>query len=150
MVFLILLTEHMVTLIFTLTGTLNRIRVKISVGNIGIFDIKRAFCANKSFKSSICSGDLEFKSRLAHQRDSRKAVSFFVSRSWPKPLPSLEFLIERNPRGFFVSCKQSLSIRNYFRLFSSTPSATGLVLPGLLRFEEWMHIQPAEYVKTRI
>ena len=31
------------------------------------------------------AGCLEFKSHLAHQRDSRKTVSFFVSTSWPKP-----------------------------------------------------------------
>ena len=79
MVFLILLTEHMVTLIFTLTKTLNRIRVKNIVGNIGIFDTKWEFCANKSFKNTIYYAKLEFKSRLAHQRDSRKTVSFFIS-----------------------------------------------------------------------
>jgi hypothetical protein len=52
----------MVTLIFTLMRTLNRIRVKISVGNIGIFDAKRAFYVNKSFKNTIYSQNREFKS----------------------------------------------------------------------------------------
>ena len=32
------------------------------------------------------AGYLRFKSRLAHQRDSLKTVSFFVSPSWPKPV----------------------------------------------------------------
>ena len=118
-------TNIIITLIFTLTRTLNRIRAKNIVGNIGIFDTKQAFCANKSFKNTIYSRNLEFKSRLAHQRDSRKAVSFFVSRSLPKPLKPLEFLIKRNPRGFFVSCKQGLSVCNYSDLFPSTSSAAG-------------------------
>jgi hypothetical protein len=52
----------MVTLIFTLMRTLNRIRVKISVGNIGIFDTKWEFCVNKSFKNIIYSKNREFKS----------------------------------------------------------------------------------------
>ena len=60
-----------VTLVFTLTRTLNRIRVKILVGNSGIFDTKCAFGVNKSFKNTIYSGFLEFKSRLAHQKKSR-------------------------------------------------------------------------------
>jgi len=42
--------------------TLNRIRVKMSFGNIGIFDTKQGFGANKSFKNTIYSGNLEFKS----------------------------------------------------------------------------------------
>ena len=57
------------TFIFTLTRTLNRIRVKISAGNIGIFDTKRVFYTDKSFKNTIYSGNLEFKSRLAHQKE---------------------------------------------------------------------------------
>jgi len=55
-------TSYIITLIFTLTGTLNRIRVKNPVGNIGMFDTKRVFCANKSFKNTIYSRNLEFKS----------------------------------------------------------------------------------------
>ena len=71
-------TSYIITLIFTLTGTLNRIRVKTSVGNIGIFDTKWAFCVNKSFKNTIYSRFLEFKSRLAHQKetDIRKDIRF--------------------------------------------------------------------------
>ena len=38
------------------------------VGNIGIFDTKQGFGANKSFKNTIYSRNLEFKSRLAHQK----------------------------------------------------------------------------------
>ena len=61
------------TLIFTLTGTLNRIRVKNSVGNIGIFDTKRVFCANKGFKNTIYSTKLEFKSlSLRHKNTTSK------------------------------------------------------------------------------
>ena len=108
----------MITLIFTLTRTLNRIRVKISVENIGIFDTKRALCANKSFKNTIYSRNLEFKSRLAHQRDSRKAVSFFVSTYLPKPIKPLGFQLIRNPRGFlFAASKPHLfaTIPTYFR-----------------------------------
>ena len=51
-----------ITLIFTLTGTLNRIRVKNPVRNIGIFDTKWVLCANKSFKNTTYSRNLEFKS----------------------------------------------------------------------------------------
>ena len=50
---------------------------------------------------------------------------FFVSPSLPKPLKPLGFQLNRNPRGFFACCKQALSIRKYFYLFPSTPSATG-------------------------
>ena len=60
-----------VILIFTLTRTLNRTRVKKLIGDIGIFDTKRAFYANKSFKNTIYSRFLEFKSRLAHQKKTR-------------------------------------------------------------------------------
>ena len=50
------------------------------VGNIGIFDTKRVFCANKSFKNTIYSRFLEFKSRLAHQKktDIRKDIRFLL------------------------------------------------------------------------
>ena len=109
---------RIITLIFTLTRTLNRIRVKISVGNIGIFDTKRAFYANKSFKNTIYSRFLEFKSRLAHQRDSRKAVSFFVSTSWLKRLKPLWFQLKWNHRLFlFVVSKPYVfaTIPIYFR-----------------------------------
>jgi len=34
----------------------------MSFGNIGIFDTKQGFGANKSFKNTIYSGNLEFKS----------------------------------------------------------------------------------------
>ena len=113
-----------ITLIFTLTRTLNRIRVKNPVGNIGIFDTKRAFCVNKSFKNTIYSRKLKFKSRLAHQRDSRKAVSFFVSPSLPKLLKPLGFQLNRNPRGFlFLVSKAYLfaTISIYFRRLRRRP-----------------------------
>ena len=98
-----------------------------------------------------CGGKEKCKSSPASRtKETVERLSLFLSVDPGQNRSPLKFLIEGNPRGFFVSCKQSLSIRNYFRLFSSTPSATGLVLPGLLRFEEWMNIQPAEYVKTRI
>ena len=64
-------TSYIITLIFNLTRTLNRTRVKKLIGDIGIFDTKRAFYANKSFKYTIYSRFLEFKSRLAHQKKTR-------------------------------------------------------------------------------
>ena len=106
-----------VILIFTLTRTLNRIRVKNPVGNIGIFYTKRAFYANKSFKNTVYSRFLEFKSRLAHQRDSRKTVSFFCQSILAKTVKSPVFSIDAEKQGLFVYCKQAafyleLELRN--------------------------------------
>ena len=58
----------------------------------------------KGIEKETLTGDnksrLEFKSRLAHQRDSRKAVSFFVSRWSLKRLKPPVFHEKRKTRGF--------------------------------------------------
>ena len=63
------------------------------------------------------AGCLRFKSRLAHQRDSRKTVSFFVSPSWPKPVRK-PFVDEK--RVFSILLSPALivvSICKYCHLF---------------------------------
>ena len=67
--------------------------------------------------SASQAGCLRFKSRLAHQRDSRKTVSFFVSTSWQKPMRK-PFVDEK--RVFSILFSPSLidaSICKYCHLF---------------------------------
>ena len=79
-----------------------------------------------------------FKSRLAHQRDSRKTVSFFVSPSWPKPVRK-PFVDEK--RVFSILLSPALivaSVCKYCHLFcrctvglDATQKSLVLPCPGL-------------------